>query len=144
MSEQQHEHRHKQDAIRRTITINKPVEVVSAFWRKHGGTEADQVRFVAAPGNRGTEVHLSKAYASPGPVANVIKVFRHDHPDQVLHDELAALKAIIETGDIMLSDAWVVGPNKKHPAQPDAGATSASAHANNSTATSGAQPESRA
>ena len=124
-------HHEKHDEFRRTITINRPLDVVQQFWSEHGGTADERVRFIAAPGNRGTEVHLSRTYPSPGPIATVIKVARHTHPDQQLRDELGAFKAILETGDIVLSDAWVNGPNEKHPSQPDANASASKAHQNN-------------
>lgn len=125
-------HHAHEEQFRRTITINRPLSDVREFWTAHGGAPTDEhVRFIAAPGNRGTEIHLSRTYPSPGPVAQVIKVFRHTHPDQLLRDELGAFKAILETGDIVLSDAWVNGPNEKHPSQPDANASATSAHRKN-------------
>lgn len=131
-SRPEHERHRDEHEVRRTITINKPIDQVRQFWASHGGTpDNEHVRFVAAPGDRGTEVHLSRAYSSPGPIGQVIAVFRHTHPDQRLRDELGAFKAILETGDIVLSDAWVNGPHEKHPSQPDAGASAASAHRNN-------------
>jgi hypothetical protein len=29
------------------------------------------------------------------------------------------LKQILETGDVVVSDAWINGPHKPHPAQPE-------------------------
>jgi uncharacterized membrane protein len=108
--------------VRRAITIRKSPEEVAAFWRETGGDEAvadETVRFIPAPGGRGTEVHLDREYKKPGRIASVIKKIRHDHPEQQVFDELFALKQILETGDIVVSDAWQNGPGKPHPAQPD-------------------------
>jgi uncharacterized membrane protein len=106
---------------RRAITINRPPSEVAAFWRQHGGDEAAQdetVRFVPAPGNRGTEVHLERAYKRPGRIASVIATFKHDNPSQREFDELFALKQILETGDTVTSDAWANDSAKPRPAQP--------------------------
>jgi uncharacterized membrane protein len=108
--------------VRRAITIRKSPEEVAAFWRESGGDEAvedETVRFVPAPGGRGTEVHLDRAYKRPGRIAKVIQTFRHENPDQQVFDELFALKQILETGDIVVSDAWLNGPHAPHAAHPD-------------------------
>ncbi len=109
--------------VRRAITIRRSPEEVAAFWRDMGGDEDaldESVRFVPAPGGRGTEVHIDRTYKSPGRIAKVIATFKHDSPAQHEFDELFALKQILETGDIVVSDAWLNGPGKMHPAQPDA------------------------
>jgi uncharacterized membrane protein len=106
---------------RRAITINRPPNEVAAFWRQYGGDEAaldETVRFVPAPGNRGTEVHLERAYKRPGRIASVIATFKHDNPSQREFDELFALKQILETGDTVTSDAWANNSAKPRPAQP--------------------------
>lgn len=114
--------------VRRAITINRSPEDVASFWRRHAqdapGDDA-LVRFIPAPGGRGTEVHLERSYTRPGRIASVIAAFRHELPDQKLFDELFALKQILETGDIVLSDAWVNGASSRHPAQPDPQASQA-------------------
>jgi uncharacterized membrane protein len=108
--------------IRRAVTINRPPDEVAAFWRQlasNGEGLDEHVRFVAAPGGRGTEVHLLRTYDKPGPIAAVIAKLRHRDPEQLVFDELLALKQIIETGDIVVSDAWLNGPTAPHPAQPE-------------------------
>jgi len=107
--------------VRRAVTINRSPDEVAAFWRQHTSTDdaIDQhVRFVAAPGGRGTEVHLLRTYEKPGPIAAIIAKIRHHHPEQLAFDELFALKQIVETGDIVISDAWLNGPSAPRPAQP--------------------------
>lgn len=108
--------------VRRAITINRPPSEVAAFWQTHAGDDdalMECVTFVPAPGNRGTEVHLSRTYEKPGAIASVLAKFRHDDPDQLMTDELSVLKQILETGDVLISDAWINGPHKTHPAQPE-------------------------
>jgi uncharacterized membrane protein len=121
-SQTMEENEEKVEHVRRAITIRKSPEEVAAFWREAGGDEAVQdetVRFVPAPGGRGTEVHLDRSYKKPGRIASVIKTLKHDNPDQQVFDELFALKQILETGDIVVSDAWQSGKSTPHPAQPD-------------------------
>lgn len=108
--------------IRRAITIARSPDEVAAFWKAHVPSDdalIEQVRFVAAPGGRGTEVHLERAYERPGPIARMIATLRHDDPAQYAFDELFALKQILETGDVVISDAWINGPHTPHPAQPE-------------------------
>jgi hypothetical protein len=108
--------------IRRAITIRRSPEDVAAFWREHASENTallEQVRFVPAPGGRGTEVHLERTYEKPGKIAEIIGKIRHDDPAQYAFDELFALKQILETGDVVISDAWLNGPHKLHPAQPE-------------------------
>ena len=107
--------------VRRAITVARSPDEVSAFWRQHVSEHDalnEQVRFIPAPGGRGTEVHLERTYEKSGPIAKLIAKLRHDDPAQYAFDELFSLKQILETGDIVTSDAWTNGPHKRHPAQP--------------------------
>jgi hypothetical protein len=107
--------------VRRAITIAKSPEEVAAFWNESGGDQAvldESVTFVPAPGGRGTEVHLDRTYKSPGPIASLLAKFRFEDPDQIAFNELRALKQVLETGEITISDAWQ--SKGLHPAQPDA------------------------
>jgi hypothetical protein len=107
--------------IRRAITLNKSPDEVAAFWRQHASRDEaldEHIRFTPAPGGRGTEVRLLKTYEKPGPIASIIAKIRHTDPDQLVFDELFALKQIIETGDVVVSDAWLNGPHAPRPAQP--------------------------
>jgi len=122
MAKERAQHKAKDvEYTRRAITINRPPSEVEAFWRQYGGDEAardETVRFIPAPGNRGTEVHLTRAYERPGRIASVIATFKHDNPSQREFDELFALKQILETGDTVTSDAWANNSAKPRPAQP--------------------------
>lgn len=108
--------------IRRTVTIARSPDDVAVFWKQHVSENDalnEQVRFVPAPGGRGTEVHLARTYPKSGPIAKMIATLRHDDPAQYAFDELFSLKQILETGDVVTSDAWVNGPHKPHPARPE-------------------------
>ena len=160
--------------IRKSVTVNRPVEEVYAFWRnfenlprfmKHldsvrntgegrshwtARTPADltavewdveivedraneliawrtlgiseitgtgRVEFNVAPAGRGTEVHAEVQYSPPaGPVGAKVARFIRDVPGVKLENELYLLKQILETGEVVHSDASIhKGP---HPAQP--------------------------
>jgi uncharacterized membrane protein len=102
------------------ITEDRPDELIA--WRTLHGADVEhdgRVRFVRAPGDRGTEVHVDLAYDPPGGriSAMVAKLFR-EAPGQQAQDDLYNLKQLLETGEITLADATLSrGP---HAAQPDA------------------------
>lgn len=89
-------------------------------WRTIGISEvtgSGTVRFTAAPGGRGTEVHVEMRYDPPGGAvgARLARFFR-DVPGIKLENELYILKQILETGEVVHSDSSIhKGP---HPAQP--------------------------
>jgi uncharacterized membrane protein len=91
-------------------------------WRTVGVSELSgrgSVEFVAAPGGRGTEVHADMRWDPPGGAlgAKLARRFR-DVPGVKLENNLNLLKQILETGEVVQSDASVhEGP---HPAQPSA------------------------
>lgn len=88
-------------------------------WRSLMGAAVDNagsVRFVPAPGGRGTEVHVELRYDPPGGAlgATVARIFGEE-PGQQVSDDLRRFKQVLETGEITRSDASVRG---KGPAQP--------------------------
>jgi uncharacterized membrane protein len=101
------------------ITTDQPNELIA--WRSLANADVANdgvVRFVDAPGRRGTEVHVDFAYDPPGGriSAAIAKLFGEE-PSQQTRDDLFALKQVLETGEVVLSDASAhKGP---HPAQPD-------------------------
>jgi uncharacterized membrane protein len=89
-------------------------------WRTLGISEitgTGRVEFVVAPGGRGTEVHAEFQYSPPGgPVGAKVARFFRDIPGIKLENELYILKQILETGEVVHSDASIhKGP---HAAQP--------------------------
>ena len=77
------------------------------------------VRFVPAPGNRGTEVHVDMQYNPPGgPLGKLVAKLFGEEPSQQVRDDLRAFKQVMETGEIVHSDASIYG--RPHPAQPPA------------------------
>jgi uncharacterized membrane protein len=100
------------------IVEDRPNELIA--WRSMEGSDVRHegtVRFVAAPGDRGTEVRVELEYDPPGGTlgTGIAKLFREE-PSQQLQDDLRAFKQVMEIGEVVRSDASVhSGP---HPAQP--------------------------
>lgn len=98
----------------------RPNELIA--WRSLPGSNiatSGSVRFRPAPGGRGTEVYVELRYAAPGGAAGVAlaKLLGRD-PGRMTRGDLRRFKQVMETGEVLLSDATAVdGP---HPAQPAA------------------------
>ncbi len=91
-------------------------------WRSLPGAQVDNsgiVTFERAPGNRGTIVRVQLRYAPPAGVigAAVAKLFGEE-PGQQIEDDLRKLKQVLETGEVVHSDASI--HDKMHAAQPPA------------------------
>ncbi len=120
--------------VRTAVTIRRPEDEVrreflvfewSAFNPAVLEASGD-VRFVPAPGDRGTEVHVDHEPAVHGGAvgAAATKVLGQA-PDQVIHDELRRFKALLETGVLPRSETSPEGHSsarqilhKRQPAQP--------------------------
>ena len=102
-------------------TEDRPNELIS--WRSLPGSDvynAGTVRFMAAPGDRGTEVRVELEYNPPfGKLGSKVAMLFREEPGQQVHDDLRHFKQVMELGEIVLSDATKRrGP---HPARPDDG-----------------------
>lgn len=102
------------------IVEDRPNERIA--WRSVEGStipNRGSVRFVRAPGARGTEVHVEIEYAVPGGrlAAMIAKLFGEE-PEQQVEDDLRRLKQILEAGEIARS----AGSSRlRQPAQPAPG-----------------------
>lgn len=89
-------------------------------WRSVPGSQIDNrgsVRFEAAPGGRGTEVHVELSYLPPaGRLGQAAAWIFGKSPRQQLREGLKRVKQMLELGDIPLSE----GPGLSRPAQPPA------------------------
>ena len=90
-------------------------------WRSVEGSDvynAGRVRFQPAPGGRGTEVRVEFEYDPPfGKLGSKVAMLFREEPGQQVQDDLRHFKQVMETGEIVLSDATKQrGP---HPAVPD-------------------------
>ncbi len=102
------------------IREDLPGERIS--WRSVGGDleHWGSVRFTAAPGGRGTEVRLNAGYLPPGGVLGAaLGSLLGTLTETKLSNDLRRLKQLIETGEVVQSDASV--HTLPHPAQPSAG-----------------------
>lgn len=95
-------------------------------WRSLPGSavhHAGRVVFRDAPGDRGTEVHVELEYAPPGGALGVAlaKLFGEE-PRQQIAEDLRRLKQVIETGEVIVSEATYRADGgrtlRQHPAQP--------------------------
>jgi uncharacterized membrane protein len=100
------------------ILQDRPGEVIA--WRSLDGATVPNrgaVRFQAAPGGRGTQVHVELKYDPPGGMlaATIAKLFGEE-PGQQIAGDLRRLKQVLETGGVVHSDASV--HRGLHPARP--------------------------
>lgn len=105
------------------LVDDRPNELIA--WRSVDGSDVDNsgsVRFVRAPDGRGTEVHVELEYAPPGGAlgATVAKLFGEE-PEQQVQSDLRRFKQVLETGEVVYSEATVHG--RPHPARPPEGNT---------------------
>jgi uncharacterized membrane protein len=110
-----------------------PIEVLqrkpgrSIGWRTAGGAAAKAsgvVVLTAAPGDRGTELHLDLEYeVTGGAVGAAVKKLKGDEPLQMARDDLRRFKQLVEAGEIARSDGAPTGHSaesqpEQRPAQP--------------------------
>jgi uncharacterized membrane protein len=100
------------------VVADQPSEYIA--WRSCAGSDVPNegsVRFFDAPGGRGTEVRVELGYDPPSGElgAAVAKLFGAE-PSQEIAGDLRRFKQVIETGEVIHSDASIhKGP---HPARP--------------------------
>jgi len=96
-------------------------------WRSLDGADvpnSGEVRFVPAPGGRGTEVHVTMSYEMPGgALGKAAAKYFGEEPAQQLDDDLRRFKQVIETGEVIRSDGAPGGKRARaefpqHPARP--------------------------
>jgi uncharacterized membrane protein len=76
------------------------------------------VEFRRAPGNRGTEVHVEIRYDPPGgKLGALVAKVSGEEPGEQVADDLRRLKQVMETGEIIRSDASLPGPGPSYLAQ---------------------------
>jgi uncharacterized membrane protein len=104
------------------ITADQPNRLIA--WRSLEGADvpnAGSVRFEPAPGNRGTIVKVVMEYHPPAGIlgATIAKLFGEE-PEQQVADDLRRFKQVIETGEVVISEATILGTgaSEQRPAQP--------------------------
>lgn len=102
------------------IVQDEPNRLIS--WRSVENADVQNwgtVRFDPAPGGRGTYVRVELQYAPPGgKVSSLIAKLFGEEPSQQLYEDLRRFKQIVETGEVLQSDASI-HPGM-HAAQPPA------------------------
>jgi uncharacterized membrane protein len=97
---------------------DRPDELIA--WRSLPGASvpnSGQVRFMDAPGGRGTEVHVELRYDPPaGKLGALVAKLFGEEPRQQVDGDLRRLKQVLETGEVVHSDASI--HRGMHPAQP--------------------------
>jgi len=101
------------------VVLDREGECIA--WRSvEGSTSVPNqgvVRFSEAPGGRGTEVQVELKYAPPGgAIGKAFAMLFGEEPTQQIGGDLRRLKQVLETGEVLHSDASIHrGP---HPARP--------------------------
>ncbi len=107
------------------IVKDEPNSLIA--WRSLPNSDVDNagsVRFERAPGGRGTMVKVQVAYDPPGgALGAMVAKFFHEEPGQKVEDDLRAFKQLMETGEVVKSDASI--HRGMHAAQPPARAAMA-------------------
>jgi len=82
-------------------------------WRSHEGSQVDtagSVEFVAAPGDRGTEIRIELTYNPPGGrLGAVVAALFGAAPEQEIQEDLRRFKCLMETGEVSRADKQVRG-----------------------------------
>jgi uncharacterized membrane protein len=110
------------------IVDDVPGELLA--WQSLAGgavSNAGDVRFLRAPGGRGTEIHVTLHYRISGArAAAALARYFGEHPAQLLDDELRRFKQVAETGEVVRSEGAPGGKRgsgarrqfPQHPARP--------------------------
>ena len=93
-----------------TLIQDTPDELIS--WRTFDSSDfvnAGSVRFEKAPGDRGTEVHMSFAYNPPGgPIGSLVAKLTAKDPAFLMREQLRRFKQLMETGEIATTEGQPV------------------------------------
>ena len=103
------------------MTADRPNEEIA--WRSVEGSDVHhegRVRFLRAPRDMGTEIHVEMRYDAPGGVIGktIAKLFIEE-PGQQVSGDLRRFKQVMEAGEVVISDA-TIGQHRirQRPGQP--------------------------
>jgi uncharacterized membrane protein len=100
------------------ITVDRPGETLA--WQSREGADvpnSGSVTFSRAPGGRGTEIRVELRYHPPaGRFGAAIAKLFGEEPSQQIEGDLRRLKQVLETGEVVHSDASI--HRGMHPARP--------------------------
>lgn len=103
------------------VTEDEPNRLIG--WHSLEGADVQNsgtVRFTPATGGRGTVVQVEMQYDAPGgPLGVLLAKLFNEEPGQQVFEDLRAFKQVIETGEVVRSDATLSGTRlKQRPGQP--------------------------
>jgi uncharacterized membrane protein len=107
------------------IVADRPNEMIA--WRSLQGADvynSGAVHFEPRAGGRGTTVRVELEYRPPGGMAGrIFAMVFNQSPEQQIHDDLRRLKQVLETGEVLRSDASRKGAGQvlQHPGRPAEG-----------------------
>ena len=120
--------------VKAAITVGLERAEAERLWREVSGDEEvlthlgsvdpAAIRFVRAPGDRGTEIHVDfDTDTFGGAVGDKVARVLGTHPDQQADDDLRRFKQVAETGEVVRSEGTLSGADPKahrtqRPAQP--------------------------
>ena len=88
------------------IVDERPDELIA--WRSLAGSDVANegaVRFVDAPREQGTEIHVELRYDAPaGTAGDLLAKLFGEQPEQQVKDDLRRAKQVLETGEVILSE----------------------------------------
>ena len=94
-----------------TIVADDPGKVIT--WRSLEGSDVDNagaVRFESAPGGRGTIIKVNIEYVPMGgALGSVIAKLFGEEPEQQMDDDLRRFKQVMEVGEVVVSEATLMG-----------------------------------
>lgn len=105
-----------------TTIADVPNEVIT--WRSLEDSDVDNagaVRFERAPGGRGTIVKVNLEYnPTAGALGAMVAKLFGEEPEQQLDDDLRRFKQVMEVGEVVVSEATLLGTGymAQRPAQP--------------------------
>jgi hypothetical protein len=116
--------------VSEAITVRGEREDIARRWREQlahadfmDAAKSLDLRFEAAPGGRGTEIHVQFEYTPPlGAVGAIVEKVRGQDPATAAKYELRRFKQLVEVGEVVRSDGTPEGQDprmlKQRPAQP--------------------------
>ena len=117
-------------SVRAAVTVYRPRNEVERLWREseyrpeYVESADAAVSFKDAPGDRGTEIHVSlDESARGGRLGEIVGKLTGSDPLAKVKDDLRRFKAHVETGEVPRSDGTPEGESaerklKQRPAQP--------------------------
>jgi hypothetical protein len=120
--------------VRAAITVGRSQPEVERLWSELrgddevflflGDVDPGAIRFVPAPGDRGTEIHVDfDASTFGGALGEKVRRIAGTAPEQRADDDLRRFKQVAETGEVVRSDGSPGGADPtrhraQRPAQP--------------------------